>query len=470
LSVPSFGFLAFALLAAFAVNAFQNRAWRELIMLLANIAFLASFATNLWSVLPLTAFVLIGYALFLIELRQRRDLFWIGVAFVLVLFFWLKKYSFIPAGLFIGTPYIAIGISYIFFRILHLMIDAGQGAIARKLNIVEYLNYVLNFPCIVAGPIQMYPDYAQGRLGRPRARVLGRGIERVIVGMVKVLVVSAALDLVQHEVRATILNGDHSLWRQAALIALYPMFLFFNFSGYTDVVIGVGLWLGQELPENFDRPFLSTSFIEFWSRWHMSLSHWLRTYVYNPLLMNGMSRFRSSAAATAISILAFFVTFFLVGLWHGQTWNFVIFGILQGGGVAVNKAYQVLMAGWLGARSYRALAAKGLYRTLSRGLTFTWFAFTLLWFWNDALQLHQLFQVLGRSGVAGALCLVFAGSTPALVVLATALRAWDRPSALRRLVSSPYVRTVVATALAYGLILVEFAISAPPPAVVYKAF
>jgi D-alanyl-lipoteichoic acid acyltransferase DltB (MBOAT superfamily) len=135
------------------------------------------------------------------------------------------------------------------------------------------------------------------------------------------------------------------------------------------------------LPENFDRPFSAGNFIKFWARWHISLSQWLRSYVLNPLLMTWMRRYRSARSKQYPSVVAFFVTFFLVGAWHGQTSEFLFFGVLQGGGVARNRLYQLAMTRRLTPAGYERLCAHTVYRAVASGLTFTWFAFTLLWFW-----------------------------------------------------------------------------------------
>ena len=126
--------------------------------------------------------------------------------------------------------------------------------------------------------------------------------------------------------------------------SLYPVYVYFNFSGYMDLVIGVARFLRLELPENFNRPFSSCSFLEFWSRWHMTLSSWMKTYVYTPLLKAMMERFQSPAIEPFLGVFAFFVTFFLVGAWHGQTSEFLFFGVLLGLGISLNKLYQILLA------------------------------------------------------------------------------------------------------------------------------
>jgi D-alanyl-lipoteichoic acid acyltransferase DltB (MBOAT superfamily) len=134
------------------------------------------------------------------------------------------------------------------------------------------------------------------------------------------------------------------------------------------------------------------------------------TYVYNPLLMFLIRRCESSRFEPFFGVFAFFVTFFLVGAWHGQTSKFLFFGVLQGGGVAANKLYQIQMARIFGRKRYRAVCAIPFYRMLSRALTFTWFAFTLLWFWSDWHEISKLGQILGATDAAAVSMLMIAGT------------------------------------------------------------
>jgi D-alanyl-lipoteichoic acid acyltransferase DltB (MBOAT superfamily) len=250
------------------------------------------------------------------------------------------------------------------------------------------------------------------------------------------------------------------------VVAIFPLYLYFNFSGYTDFVIGVARFLRLELPENFNQPFRSLGFIEFWSRWHMTLSNWLKTYVYSPFLLGLMRRFSSPRVEPAIGVLAYFVTFFLVGVWHGQTTMFLFFGVLQGLGVSVNKLYQILMMRRLGRAGYRALCANAIYASLSRGLTFAWFAFTLLWFWSTWGQLADFVSILGP--VAATVALAALVLVAALILSGLELLR-SRLGAVRAL-GSPYLKVAWFTALATVTISVTVVLNAPAPHIIYRAF
>ena len=165
---------------------------------------------------------------------------------------------------------------------------------------------------------------------------------RVATGYFKFVVVGASADYVLTNLKVQLFAVTPLPWLKLSLIyaasaASYTAYLFFNFSGYMDIVIGVGLLLGQALPENFNRPFLARSFLEFWQRWHMTLSNWFKFYLFNPLLTVLMTRFPSPSLTTPLGVFAFFFTFMVIGIWHGTTLVFVIYGIILGTGASVNK-------------------------------------------------------------------------------------------------------------------------------------
>ena len=475
--VPSLPFLAFAAVAVLAFNLHTNVRWRRGVLLATNAAFLASFSHDPLALLPFAVFLALGFAgQHLVWQGSARRAYVAVVCLIVAAFFWLKHYSFIPASTYLPFPYVVVGLSYVFFRVVHLAIDSHQGAIAERPGVVSYLNYVLNFTCLTSGPIQRYEDYrAAEQHPAPLGFVAaGAALERIIVGYFKVAIVSLALSTAQHGAIAGLAapaSDGEAVWQGALVVALYPIYLYFNFSGYTDVVIGVARLFGIVLPENFNRPFSAENFIAFWSRWHITLSTWLKTYVYNPLMMAGMQRVTAPALAPFLSVAAFFCTFFLVGLWHGQTSEFLFFGLLQGGGVALNKLYQVLMQNRLGRKRYRALAANRLYHAVCVGLTFTWFAFTLLWFWSDWDHIGGLAATLGPMRLAVAGLVVLVGATAVLAAgeavrgAALGVRWRDTPVLVSR-----YVRTSWCTALAVVTVVVIVLLDAPAPDIVYKSF
>jgi hypothetical protein len=165
--------------------------------------------------------------------------------------------------------------------------------------------------------------------------------------------------------------------------------------------------------------------------------------------------------------VAFFVTFFLVGAWHGQTSEFLFFGVLQGGGVAGNRLYQVAMTRRLRPVGYERLGANPVYRALARGLTFTWFAFTLLWFWATWAEIGA---VAAKLGVSGCLCGVVGTVAVASVVLAIPDLLGPAAKWLAGVLRSRYTRTAFASAMMLAIAVAGLVLNLPAPDIVYKQF
>lgn len=487
MSVPSFAFLGFAAIGAVLYYLAQRFAGRDglfakLVLLALNLAFFATFVSNFstlegWlSLLPYAGFLLAGYVGVNAARGGSRATFVGFIALIIFAFFWLKKYTFIPEGMTLQFAFVAIGLSYVFFRVLHLIIDVGQGAITERISPLSYLNYTLNFPALVSGPIQFYQDYKKTEAEPERLDLfaLSYAGERIIAGLFKVLIVSALLQFWQKELIAA-LDATGDAMTRIALIALigaiYPFFLYANFSGYTDFVIGAARLFRLKLPENFNNPFTAENFITFWSRWHITLSNWLKTYVYTPLLMTLMRRMPSVKLEPWFAVFAYFVTFFLVGAWHGQTAEFLFFGVLQGAGVAGNKLWQIAMQAWLTKKGYRRLAGDPLYAAAARGFTFTYFAFTLLWFWSSWAQIGAFANAEGLGGFALAWFIVFLAATPLLALYTFVLeKARGVRLAGDPLFASRYVRTAAATAMIAITLSATLLLAAPAPDIVYKNF
>jgi D-alanyl-lipoteichoic acid acyltransferase DltB (MBOAT superfamily) len=255
------------------------------------------------------------------------------------------------------------------------------------------------------------------------------------------------------------------------LAVFYPLFLYANFSGYIDIVIALARLMRVRLPENFDRPFSASSALEFWNRWHMTLSNWLKTYVYNPLLLALMRRISSLAAEPFLGVLCFFVTFFLIGVWHGRTSEFVVFGVLTGGGMSINKLWQLGLTRGLGRKPYRELAKNPAYEAIGRGLNFSWFSFTLFWFWGDWKQITTVFSGLSPVQWFAVWTAVVLASTAVLGIwewLRAALLSVE--AAGEPVLTSRYARVVYTSALGLAAIVITVLLSQPAPDIVYKVF
>ncbi|MCA9296605.1 MAG: MBOAT family protein [Phycisphaerales bacterium] len=232
-----------------------------------------------------------------------------------------------------------VGISFYTFQTMSYTIDAYRGHIQPERSFVRMALFVAYFPQLVAGPI-LRPQQFFPSLDKPwgmRAANVYSGFHLIIVGLFKkVLIADSVAPLVD-----LILNDPQGLPSSAIILAtcMFAIQIYCDFSGYTDIARGISRMFGVEIPLNFDFPYFSTSIIEFWRRWHISLSTWLRDYLYISLGGN-----RCSVSRTYMNLM---ITMVLGGLWHGASWNFVIWGAYQGGLLCVNR----VIAGWCGRRA-----------------------------------------------------------------------------------------------------------------------
>jgi alginate O-acetyltransferase complex protein AlgI len=229
-----------------------------------------------------------------------------------------------------------LGISFFVFEFIHYLSDVYSGNQPIK-NPVRFALFAAFFPSQIAGPIKRYEDFDAQILRQKRFSSVSfnRGIALILEGMFKKVVLGDSLAvLVQRGFVSTQYLAPVDAWFAVLAFALQ---IYYDFSGYTDIGRGSAMLLNIELPENFNMPYLSASLIEFWRRWHMSLSFWLRDYLYKPL---GGSR-----GGTLRQNRNLFLTMLLGGLWHGASWHFVFWGAFHGIGLVLNHAWRKLTGG-----------------------------------------------------------------------------------------------------------------------------
>ena len=232
-----------------------------------------------------------------------------------------------PARLDVLLP---VGISFYTFQTLSYSIDVYRRRMEPTRNFVQFALFVTFFPQLVAGPIvragELLPQLP--RVPRLTSAQVGQGLFLIATGMVKKV---ALADFVAVNLVDRVFEDPGAYTAAEVLMGLYgyTLQIYCDFSGYTDVARGSGMLMGFELPENFDRPYQAKSPAEFWRRWHMTLSAWLRDYLYFPL---GGSR-----GTPARAYFNLFLTMFLIGLWHGAAWTFVIYGLIQAFAVVIHR-------------------------------------------------------------------------------------------------------------------------------------
>ena len=233
-----------------------------------------------------------------------------------------------------------VGISFYIFQVISYTVDVYRGHVKPVKNILDFGFYVSFFPQLVAGPIvranEFIPQlYRPFRLSR---RLFGLAVFWILNGLIKKIVLSdyLAVNLIDRVFENPLLfSGFENLF---ALFA-YSLQVYADFSGYTDIAIGIAMLMGFYLPQNFDSPYKARNPQEFWRRWHMSLSRWLKSYLYIPL--GGNRKILGKEVKDKIRAGNFnsFITMLLGGLWHGASWNFVIWGALNGAGMIVYKVW-----------------------------------------------------------------------------------------------------------------------------------
>lgn len=215
-----------------------------------------------------------------------------------------------------------IGISFYTFQILSYIIDVYRGNVKVQTNLPNFALYVTMFPQLIAGPIVQYADVDEQLASREVSRTkFGEGSMYFIRGLAKKVLLANTSGMIFTEVSG--LAKDNIAVMTAWLGAFAYMFqIYFDFSGYSDMAIGLGKMFGFEFNMNFNYPYVSKSITEFWRRWHISLSSWFRDYVYIPLGGNRVSKIKH--------IRNLLIVWFLTGLWHGAAWNFVAWGLYYG--------------------------------------------------------------------------------------------------------------------------------------------
>jgi alginate O-acetyltransferase complex protein AlgI len=277
-----------------------------------------------------------------------------------------------------------LAISFFTFEFVHYLSDVrrGRAPIRRP---ADFALFAIHFPSLVAGPIKRYEDYVPD-LHRGLAGVsvddVAAGLQRIATGLVKKVVLADNLALALDFYAGRF--ADLSLGQAWLFLAGLSLRLLLDFSGYSDLAIGLSRMLGVRLPENFNYPYLATNLRDFWRRWHMSLSSWIRDYVYIPLGGSRHGPFRKFANGM--------IAFGLIGLWHGAAWHFVLWGLWHGAGLAISSTYVVLL-GPTGAQWERTLAR---WPVLGWALTLLYVGFGwLLFFYEPAQAWAMAAKLLG---------------------------------------------------------------------------
>ena len=353
------------------------RRWRPLTLAFWGAVFYAMFAGAFIAIVLLLTVLAYG--------AGRRTVAWTAGALVVALLYYFKVRAAVsdvgagaPAS---ATMLIPLGFSYLSFELLHVVIDRRRGRIP-ELSFPDLLAFVFFAPARVAGPIKRYPDFtAAVRAATLSMANVYAGALRVLTGLAKKLFIADVLALTVAE-RPDVRSVGHA-W---VVLFAFTFQIYFDFSAYTDVALGFSRMLGISLPENFRRPYLAPNIREFWNRWHITLSTWVRDYIFLPA---GRELFqtRLRAKPTVIAAISYLLTFLAVGAWHGVTAAFLLWGLYHGLLLAAYHAIRV--------KTPVRIAAHPLYRSpivTACGVVVTFLLVAIGWVpfmtsWEDASRL-----------------------------------------------------------------------------------
>jgi alginate O-acetyltransferase complex protein AlgI len=244
---------------------------------------------------------------------------------------------------------IPLGLSFLAFELMHFAIERRRGRIGDA-SLIDLAAFAFFFPCRVAGPIKRFPDF-RSAVARAEASLddVYAGVLRILVGLVKKVVIADTLALTVAEVGYAATPAH--VWK---IVLAYSLQIFFDFSAYSDIAIGVSRVLGVTVPENFRWPYLSSNIREFWNRWHITLSSWVRDYVFLPM---GHALFGTGLRRDPLVIAAasYLTSFLIIGAWHGLMVNYLVWGAYHG---VLLTGYQVARA-----RMPSAISGSALYRS-----------------------------------------------------------------------------------------------------------
>jgi D-alanyl-lipoteichoic acid acyltransferase DltB (MBOAT superfamily) len=369
----------------------NTRGARLFVLLAANLFFLSKFGL-LYLALPVAASIdfLVGLGLGKPSAEdegkaRRLALLWVSVVLNVGM---LTATKFIPLRA--GDRYswlLTLSLSFYCFQALTYTVDLYRredGAEAIR-SWVGYLGGALFFPVMVAGPILRLHDFLKQLFRKPvlTPELAGRALLLIGIGLVKKLLIA---DYLSENLVTRVFDTPALYSGLEVLAAVYgfALQLFFDFSGYTDIALGAGLLLGLRLPENFNRPYLAVNLMDFWRRWHIRFSTWLRDYIQERLPQRRRTHPLASYCYTVI------VTFVLGGLWHGIGWTFLTWGLLHGVALAAVRVWKQVRKTPRGRKPSRAGVA------LATFLTFHFVCFT--WIFFHAGSMGNAYEVLGRLG------------------------------------------------------------------------
>ncbi|WP_455040525.1 D-alanyl-lipoteichoic acid biosynthesis protein DltB [Granulicatella adiacens] len=325
--------LGFILIIAFIMNVFQKSTY-YLSLVFSTLMVYLVFAENPMHLGSIIGYVLVGYILMHLSVKFKEHkktmilmIFLAGLPLVLVKVLAVFKIS--------GLGF--LGISYMTFKLIQIIIEIYDGLIEKPMGPLDYVHFLLFFPALSSGPIdrsrRFLEDWKKQRTKDEYLELAGTGLFRLVLGLFYKLVISGMV----FQQMTSIRYKDFSFF--VIYMYLYTAYLFFDFAGYSLMAVGASNILGIETPMNFNVPFISVDIKDFWNRWHITLSTWLRDFVFSRIVMRFMRKKIFKKRLTT-AMVAYMINMTFMGFWHGITLNYIAYGFYHGILMAAFEWYQ----------------------------------------------------------------------------------------------------------------------------------
>jgi alginate O-acetyltransferase complex protein AlgI len=384
-----FGFLPVALLGFFWIGRLGRTA--AIVWLgLASIFFYAWW--NVGNVPLLVVSIAANFALQrLLTRRRSKSLLILGIALNLAALGYFKYAGFLAAtiesalewGLPVPQVALPLAISFYTFQQIAYLCDSYD-ALVEDSSFANYMAFITFFPHLIAGPIthhkEIIPQFAKPDFGRPDGSLIAAGVTMFLVGLLKKVIIADTIAMYANPVFDAASRGEMLTMLEAWGGGLaYTLQIYFDFSGYSDMAVGLGLMFGVRLPFNFDSPLKATSIIDYWARWHMTLTRFVTAYIYSPITL-WLTRRHAAAGRplpkrgrmtlrTFVTLVAWptLLAFAIIGIWHGAGWQFAVFGVLHGIYLTINHGWRALRKsrGWTWNDDHALFVVPSLLLTLA---------------------------------------------------------------------------------------------------------
>ncbi len=282
------------------------------------------------------------------------------------------------------------GLSFLSFRSLSVMFDTLYGSRKKPLNFIHYTNFLLFFPCYLSGPLDRYDRFV-GDLENTDtldSQRIYQGLSRIVLGAFKKGILADMLYDFSSDSMSLIDMQSMSVSKILLSHYVYVFVLYFDFSGYSDIAIGISNLLGVKTPENFNKPYLQRNLQNFWNSWHISFLHWLRDYIYIPLqkkmIQKGFKNF------VAIACFSYFTVFIIAGIWHGGTLQYFLYGVTHGLGLTVYLVYKKILEKKLTPSLLKWYRNSSLIKVMATLFTLHYFYLSLFFF----IHKMELFSII----------------------------------------------------------------------------